>query len=56
MSYNQDDDLTTSITTTKENKHPTSIIKNSTNEINKNYELIHRDYFVDPVTQNKTKN
>ena len=56
MSYNQDDDLTTSITTTKENNHPTSIITNSTNEINKKHELIHRDHFVDPVTQNQNKN
>ena len=55
MSYNQDDDLTTSITTTKENNHPTSVISNSINEININYELIHRDYFVEPVTQNKNK-
>ena len=55
ISSNLDDNPTTSITTTKENNHPTSVISNSINEINTNYELIHRDYFVDPVTQNKNK-
>ena len=55
MSSNLDDNPIMSITTTKENNHPTSLISNSINEINTNYELIHRDYFVDPVTQNKNK-
>ena len=55
ISSNLDDNPTTSITTTKENNHPTSVISNSINKINTNYERIHRDYFVDPVTQNKNK-
>ena len=39
MSENKDDNPTTYITIIKENNHSTSIITNSTNEINKNMNL-----------------
>ena len=55
MSENKDDNTTTPITIIKENDHPTSVITDSTNEINTHYELIYRDYFVDLVTPNQNK-
>ena len=45
MSANQDDNPTTTITTNKSN-HATSVIIDNTI-----YKCIHRDYFVDPKTQ-----
>ena len=55
MTANKNDNPTTPITIITENNHPTSVITDSTNEINTHYDLIYRDYFVDLVTPNQKR-
>lgn len=44
-----------SITKTHNNNHHTSVITNTTKNIESSYDTIHRDYFIDPVTERMNK-